>query len=232
MIRIRPSAERGRAHHGWLDACHSFSFAGYRDPNHMGFRKLRVLNEDRVQPGTGFSEHGHEDMEIITYAIHGALTHRDSTGSVVTLEPGDVQVMSAGRGIRHSEFNALNECELYLIQVWIKLAEGGAEPSHTEAHFDDTARRGRLQAIASYDGRDGSLPIGQDAVVYASVLDRGQSIAHEIEPDRYAWLQLVRGALRVNEEALVAGDGAAINDESRLELRATEEAEFLLFDLA
>ncbi len=143
-----------------------------------------------------------------------------------------MQVMSAGRGIRHSEFNASNERELHLIQVWIKPAEQGAEPRHAEAHFDDTARRGRLQAIASNDGRDGSLPIGQDAVVYASVLDRGQSIAHELEPDRHDWFQLVRGALRVNGEALVAGDGAAINDESRVELRATEEAEFLLFDLA
>jgi hypothetical protein len=232
MIRIRASSERGRADHGWLDARHSFSFASYFDPDHLGFRKLLVLNEDRIQPGAGFPEHGHEDMEIITYVIHGALTHRDSTGSVATLEPGDVQVMSAGRGIRHSEFNASNERELHLIQVWIKPAEQGAEPRHAEAHFDDTTRRGRLQAIASNDGRDGSLPIGQDAVVYASVLDRGQSIAHELEPDRHAWLQLVRGALRVNGEALVAGDGAAINDESRLELRATEEAEFLLFDLA
>ena len=184
MIRIRRSAERGRADHGWLDARHSFSFARYFDPDHVGFRKLSVLNEDRIQPGAGFPEHGHENMEIITYVIQGALTHRDSTGSVATLEPGDVQVMSAGRGIRHSEFNASNERELHLIQVWIKPAEQGAEPRHAEAHFDDTTRRGRLQAIASNDGRDGSLPIGQDAVVYASVLDRGQSIAHEIEPGR------------------------------------------------
>ena len=232
MIRIRPSAERGRADHGWLDARHSFSFARYFDRAHVGFRKLMVLNEDRIRAGAGFPEHGHEDMEIITYVIDGALTHRDSTGSVATLEPGDVQVMSAGRGIRHSEFNASNERELHLIQVWIEPAERGAEPRHAEAHFDETARRGRLQAIASNDGRDGSLPIGQDAVVYASVLDREQSIEHELEPGRYAWLQLVRGALSVNEEALAAGDGAAINDESRLELRATEEAEFLLFDLA
>jgi redox-sensitive bicupin YhaK (pirin superfamily) len=232
MIRIRRSAERGRANHGWLDARHSFSFAGYFDPDHVGFRKLRVLNEDRIQPGAGFPEHGHEDMEIITYVIDGGLTHRDSTGSVATLEPGDVQVMSAGRGIRHSEFNASHERELHLIQVWIEPAERGAEPRHAEAHFADSTRRGQLRAIAASDGRDGSLPIGQDAVVYASVLDSGQVIEHELDPGRYAWLQLVRGALSVNGEPLAAGDGAAIDGETRLELRALEEAEILLFDLA
>jgi len=191
-----------------------------------------VLNEDRIQPNRGFPEHGHEDMEIITYVIEGALTHRDSTSSVATLEPGDVQVMSAGRGIRHSEFNESRERELHLIQIWIEPAELGAQPRHAEARFDDGARRGRLQAIASNDGRDGSLPIGQDAVVHASVLDRGQSIEYELEPGRHGWLQLVRGALSVNSEALVTGDGAAISGERRLQLRATEEAEFLLFDLA
>ncbi len=232
MIQTRPSAERGRANHGWLNTRHSFSFANYYDPNFLGFRKLRVLNEDRIQSSAGFPEHPHADMEIITYVIEGALTHRDSTGSVATLKPGDVQVMSAGQGIRHSEFNASNERELHFIQIWIEPAERGAVPRHAEAHFDDTARRGRLQAIASNDGRDGSLLIGQDAVVYASVLDHGQSIGHELEPGRYAWLQLVRGALSVNGEPLAAGDGAAIDDESHLELRPTEETEFLLFDLA
>ena len=233
MIRIRPSAERGRAHHGWLDAYHSFSFGHYRDRNHMGFRKLRVLNEDRVQPGTGFSEHGHEDMEIITYVIDGVLTHKDSTGSVATLERGDVQVMSAGSGIRHSEFNATNDRELHLIQIWIEPAEYGATPRHAEARFDDESKRARLQAIASDDGRHGSLQIGQDAVVYASVLDRDQAIMHElVEPGRYVWLQVVRGELSVNGAALTAGDGAAIDDELRLDLSAITDTEFLLFDLA
>ena len=233
MIRIRPSAERGRAHHGWLDGFHSFSFGHYRDRNHMGFRKLRVLNEDRVQPGTGFSEHGHEDMEIITYVIDGVLTHKDSTGSVATLERGDVQVMSAGSGIRHSEFNATNDRELHLIQIWIEPAEYGATPRHAEVRFDDESKRARLQAIASDDGRHGSLQIGQDVVVYASVLDRDQAIVHELtEPSRYVWLQVVRGELSVNGVALTAGDGAAIDDELRLDLSAITDTEFLLFDLA
>lgn len=232
MIRIRRSEERGRANHGWLDARHSFSFGSYFDPDHVRFRKLVVLNEDRIRAGAGFPEHGHEDMEIITYVIDGALTHRDSTGSAATLEPGDVQVMSAGHGIRHSEFNASNERELHLIQTWIEPAEQSAEPRHAEAHFDDAARRDRLQAIASDDGRDGSLRIGQDAVVYASVLGEGQSIEYDLDAGRYAWLQLVRGALRINGTELAAGDAAAVNDERRLELHATEQAEFLLFDLA
>ncbi len=232
MITIRPSQLRGHADHGWLNARHSFSFGNYYDPNNMGFRTLRVLNEDHIEGGAGFPTHPHADMEIITYIIDGSLVHTDSTGSRATLGVGDVQVMSAGRGIRHSEVNASKTEELHLIQIWIEPAERGTEPRHAEVRFEDHLKRNRLQAIASDDERDGSLPIGQDAAVYVSVLDPGETINYALETGRYGWVQLIRGELLVNGKTLTAGDAADIRDLTNLAFEAVQEAEFLFFDLA
>ncbi len=232
MITIRKSSDRGHRNHGWLDTRHSFSFGGYQDPEHMGFRSLRVLNEDWVQATKGFPTHGHANMEIITYMVEGTLVHRDSTGSSSKLRPGDVQVMSAGSGITHSEFNASNDEELHLLQIWLVPEQHGVKPTYAEKHFSDESKRGQLRAIASPEGRSGSLEIGQDAAVYASVLDAGDSLSHPLGHDRHAWLQVVRGRLSVGAETLEAGDGAAISGEARVEIVAEEAAEFLLFDLA
>ncbi|MFT5232929.1 MAG: redox-sensitive bicupin YhaK (pirin superfamily) [Candidatus Krumholzibacteriia bacterium] len=232
MITYRPASERGHANHGWLNAKHSFSFASYVDRDHVTFRKLRVLNEDRIAAGMGFGEHGHDNMEIITYIIEGALAHKDSTGHVATLGAGDVQVMTAGSGVTHSEFNASKTDELHLLQIWIFPEEQGTEPGHAEAHFSADQKRNRLQAIASVDGRDGSLKFGADAAIYASELAAGQEIEHRIDEGRHCWLQVISGELEVSGQRLFAGDGAGISDEQSLVLRAHSDSEFLAFDLA
>ncbi len=232
MIRVRKSSDRGHRNFGWLDTHHSFSFGDYQDPDHMGFRSLRVLNEDWVDPATGFPTHGHANMEIITYIIEGTLVHEDSTGVSSELRPGDVQVMSAGSGITHSEFNASQEARLHLIQIWLLPAQYGVEPRYAEKQFPDEVKQGQLRAIASPSGTGGSLEIGQDATVYAGLLDAGQAASHTFDLDRHGWLQVVRGRLSVGDETLEAGDGAAITGEADIQISAESAAEFLLFDLA
>jgi len=230
MIRIRRSSERGHFQHGWLETYHTFSFADYHDPRHMGFRALRVINEDFVQPGRGFDTHSHRDMEIITYVLEGELEHRDSTGAGGRIRPGDVQRMSAGTGVQHSERNPSDEHRLHLLQIWIQPARRGAPPSYEQRHFSEDARRGRLCLIASADGAGGSLRIGQDARIHAALLDEGQSVAFRPVPGSGVWLQVGRGEVRVGAADLVAGDGAAIEGEPELAI-AGREAELLLFEL-
>lgn len=231
MIRIRRADERGRAEHGWLSARFSFSFAGYQDPEQMGFRTLRVLNDDTIQPAMGFDTHGHRDMEIVTYVFEGALEHRDSMGNGSVLRPGDVQHMSAGRGVRHSEFNHSPTERLRLLQIWILPETKGIEPGYEERFFSEDEKRGRLRLIVSPEGEDGALRIHQDARIHASVLDAGDGVEHELAPDRHAWIQVIRGSIKMNGHELRAGDGAATSDESRLGIESMEDAEFLLFDL-
>jgi redox-sensitive bicupin YhaK (pirin superfamily) len=234
MIRIRPSAARGHANHGWLDTYFTFSFANYYDSKHMGFRDLRVINEDRVSAGKGFGAHPHNDMEIITYIIEGELSHRDSTGTEATIRQDDVQRMSAGTGVVHSEYNHSDK-PVHLLQVWIMPEADGLQPSYEDRTFPRTEKLNRLRLIASHDGRDGSTRINQDASVYASLLDSGKSLELAVQPGRHAWVQLVSGELDVNGTRLAKGDGAAISDESKLSLASVGgdgTAEFLLFDLA
>jgi len=232
MITYRPSTARGHADHGWLNANHSFSFANYVDRENMNFRKLRVLNEDHIQAGMGFGEHPHDNMEIVTYIIEGSLAHKDSTGNTATIAKGDVQVMTAGTGLTHSEFNASKTEELHLIQIWIFPEERDTIPDHAEAHFSEKQKRNRLQAIASADGRDGSLKFGADAVIYASKIEAGQELVHTLTSGRHCWLQIIVGELEVNGQRLLAGDGAGISDETEVQLRAHQDVELLLFDLA
>ena len=231
MIRKRPSSERGHADHGWLETFHSFSFAHYHDPEHMGFRSLRVINDDVVQPGQGFGTHGHRDMEIVTYVVEGALEHRDSMGTGSVLRPGDVQRMSAGRGVTHSEFNHSKDDPLRLLQIWILPATAGIEPEYEERHFPRHEKRGRLRLLCSPDGEGGSLRIHQDARIHASVLSEGEALQHEVGDGRHAWIQIVSGALEVNGIELGPGDGAAISEEAVLDIAATSEVELLLFEL-
>ena len=231
MIRVRRSDERGRMRLDWLEARYSFSFADYFAPDHMGFGPLRVLNQDRIAPGTGFGEHGHADAEIVTYVLSGELEHRDGLGHVSRLRPGDVQAMSAGRGIRHSEYNASTETPLELLQIWLLPAERGTDPGYAERHFSASERRGRLRPIATPDGADDSLVIGQDARVYASLLEAGERVALELAQGRRAWVQVARGAIRLGDEELAAGDGAAVELLDTLELEAREASELLVFDL-
>jgi redox-sensitive bicupin YhaK (pirin superfamily) len=232
MITIRRAEDRGHFDHGWLETYHSFSFAGYYDPRHMGFRSLRVINEDWVQPGRGFGTHPHRDMEIITYVLEGALEHKDSTGGGGVIRPGEVQYMCAGTGVTHSEFNHSRTEPVHLLQIWIEPAKEGLEPGYDQKTFDRETVRGRLTLIASPDGAEQSLSINQDARVYASVLEKGQQLSHDLAPGRHAWLQVARGRVQVNGQRLAAGDGAAVSDESRLSVTAEEPAELLLFDLA
>jgi len=232
MITIRKSSQRGHANHGWLDTYHTFSFANYYDPDNMGFRDLRVINEDWVDGGRGFGTHPHRDMEIITYVLEGALEHRDSMGNGSVMRPGDVQRMSAGTGVAHSEFNASETEKVHLLQIWILPEQRGIEPSYEQKHFPDDEKRGLLRLIASRDGRDGAVRINQQAELYAAILDPGQSATFELRSGRHAWVQAVRGAVEVNGIRLEAGDGAAVSDESLLELTGRESAELLLFDLA
>lgn len=232
MITIRKSEERGHFDFGWLDTYHTFSFDQYHDPAHMHWRSLRVINEDRVQPAHGFPTHSHRDMEIITYILTGALEHRDSIGNGSVIRPGDVQRMTAGRGVSHSEFNPSDAEPVHLLQIWILPQSDGLPPSYEEKHFSEAERRGRLRLIAASDGRDGSVTIHQDAQVYAAILDAGQTVVHSLDEARYAWVQVARGTIRLGQEELKQGDGAAIRKESELVVTAHDQAEVLLFDLA
>jgi redox-sensitive bicupin YhaK (pirin superfamily) len=232
MITIRKSEDRGHFDLGWLDTYHTFSFDQYYDPAHLHWRSLRVINEDRVQPAAGFPTHSHRDMEIITYILSGALEHRDSMGNGSVIRPGDAQRMSAGTGVAHSEFNPSETEPVHLLQIWILPIEHGLPPSYEEKHFKEEERRGRLRVIASNDGRDGSVTIHQDAQLFAAILDAGQTVVHAIDDKRYAWLQIARGTVRLNDVELKQGDGAAVRDESSLSIAAHDQAEVLLFDLA
>jgi len=232
MITIRKSQDRGHFDFGWLDTYHTFSFDQYYDPAHERFRSLRVINEDRVGPAHGFPTHSHRDMEIITYILSGALEHRDSMGNGSVIRPGDVQRMTAGTGVSHSEFNPSEVEPVHLLQIWILPETNGLPPSYEEKHFSDEERRDRLRLIASQEGRDGSVTIQQDARLYATVLDAGKTLVHALAEDRYAWFQVARGTIRLNEMELKQGDGAAVRKESELRISAHDQAELLLFDLA
>jgi len=231
MIELRPGAERGHAEHGWLNSFHSFSFADYYDPRHMGFGPLRVINEDRVQPGTGFGTHGHRDMEILSYVLEGQLEHKDNMGNGSIIVPGDVQRMSAGRGVMHSEYNPSPERPVHFLQIWIQPNRQGVKPSYEQKRIDGDLKRGRLALIASPDGRDGSVMIHQDAYVYATRLDGNESVTHRVEPGRRAYVHVARGKVRVNGKPLIAGDAAKISEESAVTLDAGDHAEALVFDL-
>ena len=232
MMRIRRAAERGHANHGWLDTSHTFSFAGYHDPAHMGFRALRVINEDRVGPGTGFGAHAHRDMEILSYVLEGELEHRDSLGHGSVLRSGEVQYISAGTGVQHSEFNPDAQRGVHFYQIWLLPEQRGLVPAYEQKRVDPTAKRDRLALVASPDGRDGSLRIRQDARLYLAELSPGASVTHALASGRYAWLQVVSGRVRVGEQTLAAGDGLAVGDEPDLKVRAEDEAEVMVFDLA
>ncbi len=231
MITVRKSEDRGHFDFGWLDTYHTFSFDQYYDPAHMHFRTLRVINEDRVQASQGFPTHSHRDMEIITYILSGALEHRDSMGNGSVIRPGDVQRMSAGTGVSHSEFNPSDTDAVHLLQIWILPESQGLPPSYEEKHFSDESRHGGLRLIATPDGRDGSVTINQDAQIYATILDAGQSVVHSFKENRSAWLQVARGTIRLQEVELKQGDGAAVHNESEITVIAHDQAEFLLFDL-
>ncbi len=233
MITIRPSGERGLGEHGgWLRSRHTFSFANYHDPRHMGFRALRVINEDRVTPGAGFDTHGHRDMEIVTYVLDGAIEHKDSLGTGSIIRPGEVQRMSAGTGITHSEYNHSRDEPLHFLQIWILPEQAGIAPGYEQRDFPAAERRGRLRLVAARDGRDGALTVHQDVDLYSTLLAPDEAVTHTLAPGRHAWLQLARGAVTLNGHDLEAGDGAAASDETRLDIAAREDAEFLLFDLA
>lgn len=233
MLTIRRSEDRGRADLGWLDGRHSFSFADYYDQRHMGFRALRVINEDRIAPGGGFPTHPHRDMEIVTYMISGALEHRDTLGSHAVIRAGEVQRMTAGTGVRHSEFNADSDRAAHLLQIWILPERRGLTPGYEQRALPAAEMRGNLRAVATPDGRDGALTIHQDAAIYAAVLAPGESASHRLAAGRGAWVQVARGDVAVNGEVLKAGDGGAIEDEAEITLTGGgEAAEVLLFDLA
>jgi quercetin 2,3-dioxygenase len=233
MIKVRPASDRGAANFGWLDSRHTFSFGNYYDPSHMGFASLRVINEDKVTPSAGFGTHGHRDMEIITYVLDGALEHKDSIGTGSVIRPGDVQRMSAGTGIRHSEFNASDRNSVHFLQIWLMPEVQGLEPSYEQISLAPADKRGQLRLVGSRDGRQGSLTIHQDVSLYVSTLGEGDCISHRLSPGRVAWVQVVRGAVDLNGHPLTAGDGAAARDLEQLTLTgATAGAELLLFDLA
>ncbi|KIL99679.1 Pirin [Paramagnetospirillum magnetotacticum MS-1] len=230
-LHLRPAAQRGHANHGWLDSRHTFSFADYFDPAHMGFRALRVINEDWVAPETGFDTHPHRDMEILTYVINGTVEHKDSTGAHSLTRRGEVQAMTAGTGIRHSEMNPLSDQTLHLLQIWILPEAQRLTPGYSQAVFNDESKRDNLRLIASRHGRDGSLILHQDVAIYASILSPGHTLTHHLADGRGAWIQVVAGTLVINGQVLAAGDGAAIEDEAKLALSSESGAEFLLFDL-
>lgn len=231
MLTIRRASERGHFDHGWLDTSHTFSFADYHDPRFMGFRALRVINEDRVAPGQGFGKHRHRDMEIVTWVLEGGLAHEDSLGNSGVIRPGDVQRMSAGTGVTHSEFNASRTEPVHFLQIWILPERTGEPPDYEQKAFSEAARRGRLCLIGSPDGREGSVVIGSDVDVLASVLEAGEQVEHRFRPGRHGWLQVARGELEVGGETLRHGDGAAVSGEPALSL-AGRGCELLLFDLA
>ena len=232
MISVRKAAERGHFNFSWLDTYHTFSFDQYYDPRFMGFRSLRVINEDRVQPGHGFPTHAHRDMEIITYVLAGGLEHKDSMGNGSVIRPGDVQRMSAGAGVRHSEANPSTSDPVHLLQIWIMPNRLGSAPGYEQKFFADEEKRGRLRLIASPDGRDGSVTVQQDARLHAALLEPGQEAVYELRAERHAWVQVARGTIELNGQELEQGDGAAVSAEERLTFVAREPAEVLLFDLA
>ncbi|MBN9684153.1 MULTISPECIES: pirin family protein [unclassified Corallococcus] len=231
MMNVRPSEARGHANHGWLDSHHTFSFASYFDPENMGFRALRVINEDRVQAGEGFDTHPHRDMEIITYPLSGAIAHRDSTGGQGLLRAGEVQRMTAGTGVMHSEMNGSNE-DVHFLQIWIIPEKKGLKPEYEQKFFPEKDRQGRWRVVASPDARDGSLTVHQDVVLNSTLLSPGEKAEYTLAKGRHAWVQIARGTGTLNGVALKAGDGVAVSDESSLVLTASEPLEALLFDLA
>jgi redox-sensitive bicupin YhaK (pirin superfamily) len=231
MIAVRKSAERGHANHGWLDSHHTFSFADYHDPEHMGVSVLRVINEDRVEPGAGFPTHGHRDMEIVSYVLEGALEHKDSMGNGSVIRPGDVQRMSAGTGVRHSEFNASDKEQVHFLQIWILPKTQGIKPGYEQRRFEPTELDGRLRLVASPDGRDGSVTIHQDATLYATRLANGAHVSRALAPGRTAYVHVARGEVSVNGQRLGAGDGARLSNETQLTLADGRAAEVLVFDL-
>src|SRR5215467_7601931 len=231
-VTIRKSDERGRANFGWLDSRHSFSFGHYHDARHMGFGPLRVINDDRVAPGGGFPPHPHSDMEIISYVLEGALEHRDSLGTGSVIRPGDVQRMSAGTGIRHSEFNASQKAPVHFLQIWIIPERLGLPAGYEQKAFAADDKRGRLRLVGSRDGRDGSVTIHRDVDLYATLLSGTDAVTHELRPGRQAWVQVARGKVSLNGELLAAGDGVAIEDAGQLRLERADDAEVLLFDMA
>jgi redox-sensitive bicupin YhaK (pirin superfamily) len=232
MITIRKSSERGHANHGWLLTYHTFSFADYYDPQEMGWGTLRVINEDRVQPGKGFGTHSHKDMEIITYVLEGQLQHKDSMGNGTIILPGDVQRMSAGTGVQHSEFNPSLTSRVHFLQIWIEPERPGIVPGYEQKSFSPEAKRGRLRLVVSRDGREGSVTVHQDADVYASLLNSGEQVLHRLAAGRIAYLHIVNGAVSCNGTQLQSGDGAKIESEQELVIAASEDAELLLFDMA
>lgn len=232
MITVRKANERGHADHGWLDSYHTFSFANYHDPRFMGFRSLRVINEDRVAKGEGFGTHPHRDMEIISYVIDGELAHKDSMGTGSVIVPGELQRMSAGTGVTHSEFNHSKTQTTHFLQIWLLPERTGLKPGYEQKAFPAAERQGKLRLVASQDAREGSLTVHQDVNLYAFLLNPGEKTEHQLPPERHAWIQLIRGAIDVNGTTLQAGDGAAISQETALTLLGKEAAEGLLFDLA
>lgn len=232
MIKVRKANERGHANYGWLDTNHTFSFNTYHDPEYMGFRSLRVINEDRVEPGQGFGTHGHSDMEIISYVVEGALAHKDSSGGSEVLKPHEVQRMTAGTGIRHSEFNPSDEEKVHFYQIWLLPEKEGLEPGYEQTYFAPEEKKGRLKLVASKGGDDGSVKINQDVALYASILDEGESVTHELADGRHGWLQVIKGKVELNGVELEASDGAAISGEERVAINSLADgSEFLLFDL-
>jgi redox-sensitive bicupin YhaK (pirin superfamily) len=231
MLTLRLCAERGWADHGWLKSYHSFSFAGYHDPAHMGFGNLRVINEDRIEPGTGFGMHGHRDMEIISYVMSGAIGHKDSIGNGASIPPGDVQRMSAGSGIMHSEFNHAQDSQTHFLQIWIEPNVTGIPPGYEQKSFADLDKRGKLRLVASPDGAKGSLTIHADARLYAGLFDGAEETHLPLDPSRKSYVQLIRGELQVNGQTLQAGDAAKLQAESDLRLSGGKDAEVLVFDL-
>jgi len=232
MLTLRKSGDRGHAHHGWLESWHTFSFADYHDPREMGFGSLRVINEDIVEPGQGFGMHGHRDMEIVTYILEGALEHKDSMGNGSVIRPGDIQRMSAGSGVQHSEFNPSPAERVHLLQIWLLPNVQGITPSYEEKHIPDAQKRGRLRLIAAPGGADGAVNIHQDARVYAALLGKDDTVRHTLAPGRKAYIHVARGSLSVNGVPLATGDGAKIADERAVEFSGAEGAEILLFDMA
>src|ERR1700757_4411393 len=232
MIQIRKSDTRGHANHGWLDSRFTFSFAEYFDPTHVEFRTLRVMNDARIAGGGGFPTHPHRDMEIVTYVLDGELAHKDSMGNGSVIKPGDVQYMSAGTGVAHSEFNASDKVPVHMYQIWMFPDKNGHKPTYDQKHFSEAEKRGKLRLVVSLDGRDGSVKIRQDNELYATLLGAGESVKHELKPERHAYVQVARGSVTLNGKPLEVGDGAEISAEKTLELTGIKNAEVLLFDLA
>jgi redox-sensitive bicupin YhaK (pirin superfamily) len=232
MMTVRRSNDRGHAEHGWLDSHHTFSFADYYDPAHMGFRALRVINEDRVAPGQGFGRHSHRDMEIISYVLDGGLEHKDSMGTGAVIQPGDVQVMSAGSGVTHSEYNASKRDLVHFLQIWLLPDQRGLTPSYAQQSFPRADKDGKLRCVASSDGRDGSVTIHTDARVYAGLFDHGQTAELPLAEGRHAWVHVIRGKASINGTELGAGDAVALSDQRTVRIQGLDASELLVFDLA